>query len=236
VSADPTADAPTVLVTAVGEAEGSRAAAAALACAGADADLATLLVDAGGRAPRPTLLASTAAQRLEERLAAHFPRARAAARGQVCHLAVAADADGLEVASAAVAVARGALAVLHLPPQLLRPLLSERIGPEPSGVLLRADIATDRALLALVVRDLIDRDLAVAVLKRRLSWVTERRALFGSLAPDTAGGLPPAQLHRLVAPAVSSPASPGALDPPSTGRAVPAGAEAAVRAWGTPSR
>jgi hypothetical protein len=198
VSADPTADAPTLLVTAVGEAEGSRAAAAALACAGADADLATLLVDIGGRAPRPTLLASTAAHRLEERLAGHLPRARVAARGQVCHLAVAADADGLEAASAAVTVARGALAVLHLPPGLLQPLLSGPLGPEPSGALLRADIATDRSLLALVARDLIARDLAVAVLKRRLSWVAERRALFGALAPDTAGGVPPRLLQKLL--------------------------------------
>jgi hypothetical protein len=234
VSADPTADAPTVLVTAVGDAEGSRGAAAALACAGADADLATLLVDVGGRPPRPTLLASTAAHRLEERLAAHLPRARVAARGQVCHLAVAADVDGLEAASAAVTVARGALAVLHLPPELLQPLLSGRLGPEPSGVLLRADIATDRSLLALAVRDLMGRDLAVAVLKRRLSWVVERRALFGSLAPATAAGLPPTQLRRLVAPAVTSPPLSGVPDPASTGRAVPAGA--AVRAWGPPSR
>lgn len=110
MSADPTADAATVLVTSVGEAEGARAAAAALACAGTDTDLATLLVDVGGRAPRPTLLASAAARRLEERLVAHLPKARVAARGQVCHLAVPADSEGLEVASAAATVARGALA------------------------------------------------------------------------------------------------------------------------------
>ena len=61
-------DSPLVLVTAVGDAEGSRGAAAALACAGADADRATLLVDVGGRAQRPTLLASSAANQLEERL------------------------------------------------------------------------------------------------------------------------------------------------------------------------
>jgi hypothetical protein len=190
-------DAPTVLVTAVGEAEGSRAAAAALACAGADADFATLFVDVGGKAPRPTLLASTAGRQLEERLAAHLPQARVAARGQVCHLAVSADLEGLEVASTAVTVNRGSLAVLHLPPVLLRPSLEKRLGPEPSGVLLRADLAADRALLALAVHDLMARELAVGVLKQRLSWVVERRALFGSLAPDAAGGLPPPQLRRL---------------------------------------
>ena len=79
-------------------AEGVRGAAAALACAGADVDRASLLVDIGGRAPRPTLLASAAARRLEERLAAHLPRARVAARGQVCHLSAPADDEGLEIA------------------------------------------------------------------------------------------------------------------------------------------
>jgi hypothetical protein len=198
VRANPTADAPTVLVTAVGEAEGSRAAAAALACVGADLDRATLLVDVSGRPPRPTLLASAAAQRLEERLVAHLPQARIAARGQVCHLAVSAEPEGFEVASAAVTVARGALAVLHLPPQLLQPVLGERIGPVPSGVLLRADVTADRALLALVARDLIARGLTVAVLKRRLNWVAERRALFGALTPDASGGLPLGLTGRLL--------------------------------------
>jgi hypothetical protein len=190
VSSNPLTDAPTVLVTTVGAAEGCRGAAAALACAGADIDLATLLIDVGGKPPRPTLLASAAAQRLEERLVAHLPQARVAARGQVCHLAVAADPEGLEVASAAVTVARGALAVLNLPPALLQVLLGGEAGPAPSGVLLRADIATDRPLVAMVVRDLFDRNLQVSVLKRRLNWVTERRALFGALQPEAAGGLP----------------------------------------------
>lgn len=192
------ADAPTVLVTAVGRAEGSRGAAAALACAGADVDLATLLVDVGGRAPRPTLLASAAARRLEERLAAHLPEAGVAARGQVCHLSVPAGPEGLEAASAAVTVARDALAVLHLPPATLRLLLDDGSGPRPSGVLLRADIAADRALLALVVRELRGRDLAVAVLKHRLGWVAERRALFGALMPAAAGGLPPRLSRNLL--------------------------------------
>ncbi|HEX3734097.1 MAG TPA: hypothetical protein VHU86_02975 [Solirubrobacterales bacterium] len=190
MSADPLADAPTVLVAAVGRAEGSRAAAAALACAGADVDRAALLVDMGGRAPRPTLLASAAAHRLEERLAAHLPQARVAARGQVCHLAVAADPEGLAMASAAVTAARGLLAVVQTPPSLLPPALASGSGPRASGVLLRADLDVDRALTALVVRDLIARGLSAAVLKQRLSWVAERRALFGALAPEAVGGLP----------------------------------------------
>ncbi len=204
MSANPLVDAATVLVTAVGEAEGARGAAAALACAGAEVDLATLLIEVGGRAPRPTLLASAAAQGLEERLVAHLPQARVAARGQFCQLAVPADPEGLEVASAAVAVARGAIAVVHLPPPQLRPLLSAGAGPEPAAVLLRADLAADRSLVALVVRDLLARDLRVAVLKRRLGWVAERRALFGALQPEAAGGLPSRLRGNLLAPPVGA--------------------------------
>lgn len=194
---NPLGDRPTVLVAAVGEAEGSRGAAAALACAGADADLATLLVDVGGRAPRPTLIASAAAQKLEERLAAHLPQARVAARGQVCHLAVPADREGLDAASAAVAVARGASAVVHLPPELFQAALSDESKLRPSGVLLRADLERDRALVALAVRDLIARELTVAVLKRRLNWVAERRAFFGVLPSGSPGGLPERLVRRL---------------------------------------
>ena len=199
MTADPTADAPTVLVTAVGEAEGSRGAAAALAGAGAEVDLATLFVDLGGRGPRPTLLASAAAQRLEERLAAHLPGAQAAARGQICQVAVPADPEGFEAAAAAVTVARGALAVLHLPPAALQPLLDAAGAPEPSGVLLRADLDADRSLTAMIVRDLLDRSLEVAVLKRRLNWVAERRALFGVLPADAPGGLPLGLRRKLLA-------------------------------------
>jgi hypothetical protein len=185
------------VVTAVGEAEGSRAAAAALACAGANADLATLLVDAGGRTPRPALLASAAAQELEARLAAHLPDTKAAARGQVCHLSVPATPAGLEAASAAVTAARGALAVLHVPPELLQAALSADSGLRLSGALLRADLAADRPLAALAVRGLIARGLAVAVLKQRLGWVAERRALFGALPAGSAGGLSQRLARRL---------------------------------------
>ncbi|HEX5983098.1 MAG TPA: hypothetical protein VFY69_02715 [Solirubrobacterales bacterium] len=188
---------PTVLVTGVGDAEGSRGAAAALACAGADVDVATLMVDVGGRAPRPTLLASAAARGLEERLVAHLPQVRAAARGQVCHLAVPADAEGLSAAASAVTVAREEPAVVHLPPALLQAAVSGRDGLRPRGVLLRADLAADRALVALAARDLIARGLTVCVLKQRLNWVSERRALFGVLPPGSPG-LPERLIRRLV--------------------------------------
>jgi hypothetical protein len=202
--AGPLADAPTVLVTAVGAAEGARPAAAALVCADADAGRAALLVDVGGRPPRPTLLASTAARALEERLAAHLPRVRVAARGQTCHAAVSADPEGLGAASAAVTVARGALAAVYVPPALVRTVLDDGQGPRLSGALLRADLAVDRALLAIVVRDLRERGLTVGVLKSRLAWVAERRALFGTLAPGGAGGLPDSLVRRLAGPGLST--------------------------------
>jgi hypothetical protein len=187
-----------VIVTAVGAAEGSRGAAAALACAGADVDRAALLVDVGGRAPRPTLLASSAANQLEERLVTHLPQPRVAARGQVCHLAVAAEVESFEIISTAATIARGSLVVIHQPPALVQPLLQRGLGARLTGAMLRAEIASDRALLALVVRDLRGRGLAIGVLKRRLGWVAERRALFGALAPDAAGGLPAAVVRRLL--------------------------------------
>lgn len=195
---NPLGDGPTVLVTAVAEAEGSRAAAAAMACAGANGDVSGLFVDVGGRAPRPTLIVSAAAQKLEERLAAHLPQAKAAARGQVCHLVVSADPEGLDAAAAAVTVARGAAAAVHVPPGLLQPALAEGTKLWPSGVLLRADLQRDRALVALAVRDLIDRELAVGVLKHRLGWVAERRALFGTLPAGSPGGLPERLRRRLL--------------------------------------
>jgi hypothetical protein len=193
--ANPLKTGPTVLVAALGGAEGARGAAAALACAGADLDLATLFIDVGGRAPRPALLTSAGAQALEERLATHLPDARVAARGQVCHLAVSADIEGLKSAVAAVAVARETTSVVHVPPHLLQEALDS--GLRPSGVLLRVELAEDRALLSLAARDLLGRGLAFAVLKQRLSWVAERRAFFGALPAGSQGALPPRLLRRL---------------------------------------
>jgi hypothetical protein len=195
---NPLKSAPTVVVTAVGGAEGARGAAAALACAGADVDLATLLVDIGGRTPRPALLASAAAQKLEERLSARLPDHRVAARGQVCHLAVPAEPDGLAVAAAAGMAARGAAVVLHVPPSLLQETLARKPDLRPTGVLLRGDLPQDRPLVALAVRDLLLDDLAVGVLKRRLGWVAERRALFGALPAAAPGGLPERFVARLL--------------------------------------
>jgi hypothetical protein len=178
-----------VLVAAVGEASGSRAAAAALACAGSEPDRPGLLIDIGGRPPRPTLVASSGARELEERLTVHLPELRVASRGGTCHLAIPGEVEALERLSAALPLAREAIAAVHVPPALFQDVL-QVCGVEPSSVLIRADLVTDRPLLALAVRDLRERDLVVQVLKRPLAWVPARRALFGVLPPEAPGGLP----------------------------------------------
>jgi len=179
-----------VLVTRVGAASGSRVAAAALACAGSGPDRAGLLIDVGGGPPRPALVASVAARELEQRLATHLPGHRSASRGQTCHLAVGEDPLELDAIRAALPLARDSVAVVHLPPARLRPLLAEA-GGAVSGVLLRADLEADRALAALAVRDLAARGIRARVLGCPLPWVPARRALFGLLPSDAAGGLPP---------------------------------------------
>lgn len=187
-----------ILATAVGAAGGSRAASAALVCAGSDADRPGLLIDVGGRVPRPTLVASTAARKLEERLAAHLPEIRAASRGQTCHLALPGDPTAFESIPAALPLVRESVAVVHLPPALFQDALVEP-GLDPSGVLLRADLGPDRALAALAVGDLLERGLRVAVLKRPLAWIQARRALFGILPADAPDGLSSALRKRLLA-------------------------------------
>jgi hypothetical protein len=180
-----------VVVTGVAAATGSRAAAAALACAASDADRPGLLVDVGGRPPRPTLVASDGARKLEERLAAHLPGLRVASRGQTCHLALGDEPFGAEGLTAVLPLVRDSAAVLHVPAKRFREALGAS-GIIPTGVLLRADVGVDRALAALVVRGLVAAGLSVRVLKQPLAWVAARRALFGVLPPDAPGGLPAA--------------------------------------------
>jgi hypothetical protein len=193
---NPLARGTVVLVSGIGAAGGSREAAAALACAASAADRAALFIDVDGKPPRPTLLASAAAQRLEERLGPHLPAAKVAARGQLCQVALPADGEGLASASAAAAVVRGGTTVLHVPPAGWQDAVSAL--PEASGALLRGNPEDDRALLSLLVRDLLGRGLDVAVLKRRLSWVVERRALFGVLPGGAQCGLAPWICRRLL--------------------------------------
>lgn len=186
-----------VLVSRVGEADGARGVAAALACAASDPDRAALLLElTEGRAPRPALFASAAARSLEERLAAHLPEVAVASRGALCHLSLPATREGLDRAPAALALVRDSLGVVLVPPGLLQ-AATELPALRAGKVVLRADLGRDRALTALAVRDLIAQGVGVAVAKRPLAWVPSRRALFGALPARSSGGLP-ARILRLV--------------------------------------
>lgn len=186
----------TILVTSIGAAAGSKAAAAALACAGSDPDRAGLLIDlTAGRPPRPSLISTAAARKLEERLAVHLPEASVASRGQTSCLTLPADESGVERIAAALPLVRDSVGVIHLPPRLLQNALAQpRL--EPTAALLRADLRADRALTALVVRDLMEREFRVAVLKRPLGWLAARAALLGALPGDRA--FSPRVIERLL--------------------------------------
>jgi hypothetical protein len=187
-----------VLVTAVGAATGAQAAAAALACLASEPDRAALLIDFDeGRAPGASLIATAGARKLEERLE-NLPDGAVASRGCFCQLTLPATAEGIEPAAAALPLARESAAIVHMPPELARAALEEpRIGP--AGALLRADLASNRALTALVVRDLIQAGLRVAVLKRPLAWLPARAARLGAL-PAGAPGVPTRLAERLLRP------------------------------------
>lgn len=190
-----------VLVTAVGHAAGSRVAAAALACAGSDAERANLLIELDAPRPaRPSLVATAAARALEERLAAHLPDAAVASRGRICQVTLSGAGDGegssVDRIAAALPLARDSLAVVHLPPSRFQDALTG-IGVQPSGVLLRADLGADRALTGLAVSDLIGRGLEVVVVKRQLGWAVGHAALLG-LLPERVSVLP-ARAARLLA-------------------------------------
>jgi hypothetical protein len=195
-------EARTILVAGLGEAEGSRGAAAALACAAASPDGAPLLVDLGGRPPRPTLISSAAASALEARVrgVAGVDASAIAARGHFCQLAASPDRGGLEEVAAAVALARAPkLVVLHLPERLLALAATGEIV-WPAGALLRADLPRDCRLAAGAFRELRLAGIPVSFLKTRLSWIAERRACFGALAPDAPDALPASVIRRTLKP------------------------------------
>jgi hypothetical protein len=67
----------------------------------------------------------------------------------------------------------------------------------PMAALLRADLAEDRALTALAVRDLMTRGLRVSVLKHPLGRLAARAAVLGAL-PAGSGVLPDRLADRLL--------------------------------------
>jgi len=186
-----------ILVTSVGAATGSSAAAAALARIASEPDRAALLIDfAAARAPRPSLIATSGARELEERLVAHMPDAGVASRGPICHLRLPPDPEGVEGIVAVLPLVRESAAIVHLPPRLLRTMLEEsRI--RPTAALLRADLGKDHALTALTARDLMLAGLAVAVLKRPAGWLAARSAQSGVL-PAFGTTLPVRLCERLL--------------------------------------
>ena len=135
-------------------------------------------ISTGAAAPRPSLIATAAARELEERLVAHLPEAGVASRGRICHLALPADEGGLERVAAALAIGRDGIVAVHL---AAAPGAGGAGGAiRPSGALLRADLAEDRALTALAVGDLLEHGVRPAVMKRPLGWIAARRALAGA--------------------------------------------------------
>jgi hypothetical protein len=179
----------TILVTSVDEAPGSRAAAAALACHAASHDEVALLIDFGANRPPPTLLSTAAAAELERRVQSVRRGVAVAARGTVCHLSLAVGGDGL---AAAVEIIRSTdrTTVVHLPFEMLPTAVAGPQGISPDGVLLRTDLSGRHPMLGRLIRQLRTRGLGVAVLKKRLSWVVERRASFGALPRNAPDGLP----------------------------------------------
>jgi hypothetical protein len=174
---------PVVLVSRVGGAKGSRALAAALACAASEPDRAALLIDwEEGGDTRSTLLATAGARGLEERLAVHLPGAAIASRGRIGQLRLPAEPEAIETLAAALPLARESAAVIHLSPALLQPVLGDpRI--RSTGALLRADLNKDRALTALAVRDLMMEGLRVGVVKRPLGILAAGAARLGAFPP-----------------------------------------------------
>lgn len=169
-----------VIVSAVGGASGSQAAAALLALEAAGRDESGLLIELDQpRQRRPAVVAAAGARELEERVARLVPEARPAARGRLCCVALPGGDAGLAAAGLAVReAAEDVPCVLWARGEAFRASVEDP-GLAPLGVLLRADLEQDRVLTALLVRDLLGRGLAVGVAKRPPDWLTSRRALAG---------------------------------------------------------
>jgi Transglycosylase SLT domain/D-alanyl-D-alanine carboxypeptidase len=183
-----------VLVARVGEANGSEAAAAALAGTLAAGGRPGLLVAIGdAAAPRPTVVSSAPARALEERLNGSLPDATAAARGRICRLSLGDDDEALIGLEAALAgLPERPSCVIHAGPRTFRRLVESR-RLRAGAAVLRADLPSARAMTGLAARDLIGRGFRVGVMKSPLGWLAARRALAGLPL-----GAPEARIARLL--------------------------------------
>ncbi len=138
----------------------------------------TLLIEVGDAARRrgPTLLASAGARRIEDELRAFG--LRAAARGHLCHLAVAEREEPLSDAARAISQTEAELAVIHLPGRLWVPAL-QASGLEAAGGLLLVSLPGERPLAALAVDELGRRGVPARVATKPPGQLAARRALAG---------------------------------------------------------
>jgi hypothetical protein len=168
---------PAILTTGTGRGPSQGLAAAIAVEAAALTGAGTLFVELGAGARRrgPTLLASPTAREVEERLRA--AGRRAAARGQVCHLAVE-DGEAIQEVAAAVADSGAELAVVHLPGRLWVPALDAE-GLAPAGGCVLVSLPGERSLAALAVDELGRRRLPCRVATRAPGQLASRRALAG---------------------------------------------------------
>jgi hypothetical protein len=176
---------PVVVATALGDAEGGVATAAALAVSLALLDdgradrggVPVLFAGIGaGRGRGPTMLAADGARMLESRL--REGGFDAAARGRLACLRIDERDGWRDRLREALALADSArVAVVHLPGRLWRCALEG--GVEPRAALLRADLPAQRSLAALSVAELRAAGLRVRIARRPPGRVGSRRALAG---------------------------------------------------------
>jgi Transglycosylase SLT domain/D-alanyl-D-alanine carboxypeptidase/Putative Flp pilus-assembly TadE/G-like len=191
---------PVILATAIGGSGGAMSVAAGVGVA--------ITAEAGGRAVLavdldrasdgrgPTVLASESARELEDELrAAEGPFGSAAARGNLCCLALSPDLDPFDrVAELLERRVPAAAVVVNVPPdRWLHALADGRLRARAG--LMRAELPADRSLAALAVRELHERGMRAAVVSRPLGRVASRRALAG-IEPGGAASRRGARLAR----------------------------------------
>ena len=175
--------APVVLATELPGAGDRVPTAAALAVAVATGDdapaggeRAVVLIDVGGERRGPTILASARARELEARL--RETDRECAARGRIVWVSIPA-AEGWAADLAAMLAQLGdAIAIVVVPPALLQSALGcEELRAD--AILLRAELAEQRALAALAVAEARAAGLRIRVTPAAPGRVAARRALAG---------------------------------------------------------